>query len=1051
MFRTMIAASLQARFLVLGIAAVLVVFGTMQLRKMPVDVFPEFAPPIVEVQTEATGLSATEMESLITLNLEELLAGVPWLESIRSTSVTGLSSVIMTFERGTDIMKARQMIQERLTLAYTLPNVAKPPVIMQPLSATNRFMMVGLSSTKIDSTELSLLARWTIKPRLSGVPGVANVAIWGQRLRQLHVQVDSNRLRDARVMQEDIIAAAGDALWVSPLTFLKSSSPGTGGWIDNKNQRLTVQHHMPIETPEDMAKVAVSPLHLLLTGKTMALGEVAEVTFDHPPVIGDSVINGGDGLMLVIEKFPSANTLEVTRGVEQALAELSRGLPGVQVDAGVYRLASYVEGSISNLTEAIITGAIFVVLIIGLFLSNWRSALVAVVSIPLSLLAAVVVLHLMGATINTMILAGLVVALGVIIDDAVVGMGVLMKRLRERKESGSDASIGTIIYQTTLETRSATVFATLIVIVAVLPIFFMGGVAGAFFTPLAQAYLLAVVASMVVALTLIPALSLTLFGGDAHGDRESALAVKLRDKFRLRERYEPVLRKAIDARRTVFVSVAVLLVAAVAVWPFLGQSLLPPLKEGGVLVNLATPAGTSHPETYRITSRVSRELKSIPGVRTVGAHVGRAVAGDQIVGINASQIWVGIDPEANHDKTVAAIREVVDGYPGIDRTVKTYLRDKVSEVLTGESEPIVVRIFGQKKDVLRQKSEEVRQALSGIPGITGLRISGQEEEPQLQVLVNLDAAGKVHVKPGDVRRSSSTIFSGLVVGYLYQDQKIFEVVVWGSPESRQSLNNVSDLWVEKADRTHARLSDVAAVSMVATPTVIKHERIAPYVDVVANVSGRDAGSVSRDVESRLQKVTFPLEHHPELLGEYAERQDAQKRTLRVAAAALIGIFLLLQACFRNWRIALIAYLSIPAAIAGGVFAATMSGGVISLGSIVGFLAVLGIAVRNSILLINDYQRLESTEGVAFGLDLVIRGAMDRLTPMLASSAAIIAALLPIVVFGSIPGLEIVRPTAIVIIGGIVASTLVTLLVVPALYLVIGSKAKREPDLGLERA
>lgn len=1051
MFRATIASCLQARFLVLGIAAVLVVFGTLQLRKMPVDVFPEFAPPVVEVQTEATGLSATEVESLITLNLEELLAGVPWLESIRSTSVTGLSSVVMTFQRGTDIMKARQMIQERLTLAYTLPNVAKPPVIMQPLSATNRFMMVGLTSTKIDPTELSLLARWTIKPRLSGVPGVANVAIWGQRLRQLHVQVDPNRLRDARVTQEDVIAAAGDALWVSPLTFLKSSSPGTGGWIDNKNQRLTVQHQMPIETPEDMAKVAVSPAHLMLTGKTMALGEVAEVTFDHPPVIGDSVVGNGDGIMLVIEKFPSANTVEVTRAVEQALAELGRGLPGVQIDANVYRLASYVEDSISNLTQAIVTGALFVVVIIGLFLFNWRSALVAAVSIPVALLAALVVLHLMGATINTMMLAGLVVALGVIIDDAVAGMGVLMKRLRERNASGSNAPLASLVYQTTLETRSAALFAVLIVMVAVLPVFFMGGVAGAFFTPLAQAYLLAVVASMIVALTLTPALSLMLLGGAAGKLAEPAVAARLRNQLRLRERYEPLLRKAIAARRTMFAGVAVVLVGAAAAWPFLGQSLLPALKEGGVLVNLTTPSGTSHTETQRITSRMSRELKALPGVRNVGAHVGRAVAGDQIVGINAGQIWVAIDPDANQDKTVAAIREVVDGYPGIGRSVKTYLRDKVSEVLTGESEPIVVRIYGQKKDVLRQKAEEVKQALSDIPGISGLRTGGQDEEPQLQVMVNLDAAGKAHVKPGDVRRSSSTIFSGLVVGYLYQDQKIFEVVVWGAPEARQSLNNISDLWVEKADRTHARLADVADVRMVSTPTEIKHERIAPYVDVVANVSGRDAGSVSRDVESRLQKIAFPLEHHPELLGEYAERQAAQTRTLRVAAAALIGILLLLQACFRNWRVSLIAYLTIPASIAGGVLAVLMSGGVLSLGSIVGFLAVLGIAARNSILLINDYQRMETVEGESFGLDLVVRGAMARLTPILASAAAIIAALLPIVMFGQIPGLEIVRPTAIVIIGGIVASTLVTLLVMPALYLVVGLRAKREPDLGLALA
>src|SRR6267378_681716 len=312
MFRWIIGSSLQFRFLVLGVAAALVVFGTIQVKKMPVDVFPEFAPPVVQVQVEALGLSAAEVESLITLNLEELLSGVPWLKSIRSESVSGLSSILLTFNRGTDIMRARQMIQERLTLAYTLPNVATPPVILQPLSATSRFMMVGISSDKVEPTELSLLARWTIKPKLLGVPGVANVAIWGQRLRQLQVQIDPQRLRDARVLQDDVIAAAGDALWVSPLTFLKGSAPGTGGWIDNHNQRLGVEHSMPIRSPEDMAKVAVSPLHLVMAGKTLALGEVAEVTFAHPPLIGDAILDGGGGLLLVIEKLPSANTLQVT-------------------------------------------------------------------------------------------------------------------------------------------------------------------------------------------------------------------------------------------------------------------------------------------------------------------------------------------------------------------------------------------------------------------------------------------------------------------------------------------------------------------------------------------------------------------------------------------------------------------------------------------------------------------------------------------------------------------------------------------------------------------
>jgi len=1039
MFRWMIASSLQFRLVMLGIAAALIAFGTERLYRMPVDVFPEFAAPVVEVQTEAIGLSAREVESLISLNLEELLSGVPWLESIRSKSVTGLSSIVMSFKRGTDIVKARQMIQERLTLAYTLPNVATPPVILQPLSATSRFMMVGISSDKVEPTELSLLARWTIKPKLLGVPGVANVAIWGQRLRQLQVHIDPQRLRDARVLQDDVIAAAGDALWVSPLTFLKGSAPGTGGWIDNTNQRIGVHHQMPINSPEDMAKVVLGAQHLLMTGKTMALGDVTELTFAHPPLIGDAFVNNGSGLMLVIEKFPSANTLEVTRGVEQALAELKRGLPGVKVDSTVFRLASYIEESIANLAYALAAAALLVVAVIGVLLYSWRTALVAAIAIPLSLLAALLALQLAGATLNSMILAGLIVALGVVIDDAVIDAERIMRRLEAR---GSDTSIAGIIFETTLETRGASVYAMAIVMLAVTPIFFMGGVSGSFFEPFALAYLLAVAASMLVALTVTPVLSLMLLGKGGRAAGEPPLLARLSGL------YEDVLRKALAAPRKLFVAAAVVVVGGIALWPFLGQSLLPALKERELLVNWTTAPGTSYAETYRITSRVSRELKTIPGVRNVGAHVGRAVTGDQVVGINSSQIWVSIDPAADYNRTVAAVRETIEGYPGSERTLHTYLRDKVSEVLTGTGTAIVVRLYGPKRDVLRQKAEEVTAALAGIRGIADLRAEDQVEEPHVQVKVDLDAAGKAGVKPGDVRRASATIFSGLTVGFLFEEQKIYDVVVWGAPETRQSLTDLRDLWVGKSDRQNVRLGDVAEVRIIPTPTVLKHESIAPYVDVVANVAGRDLGSVAEEVDDRLDKMQFPLEHNPKLLGEYAERQHAEQRMLWIAVAVAIGVFLLLQACFASWRLALIAFLALPAAMAGGVLAALVSGGNISLGSIVGFLAVLGMAVRNGLLLIRHYQALQVQEGLQFGEELAIRGARERLAAIVTSSAAILAALLPLAVRGQIPGLEIVQPTAIVMIGGVIASTLMTLFVMPALYLAAGGPEERERGLGL---
>jgi CzcA family heavy metal efflux pump len=1044
MFSWIIGSSLKFRFLVVVFAAGLMAYGATQFRKMPVDVFPEFAAPTVEVQTEAIGLSAEEVESMVTLNLEELLSGVPWLSSVRSQSVTGLSSIVLTFNRGTDLIKARQMIQERLTLAYTLPNVAQPPAILQPLSSTSRFMMVGLSSDTVEETELSLLARWTIKPKLMGVPGVANVAVWGQRLRQMQVQFDPERLREASLIQEDVVSAAGDALWATPLTFLRGSAPGTGGWVDNKNQRLGLLHDMPIRTPEQMAKVAMTPQHLLLTGKTMALGDVTELTFGHPLLIGDAYVNKGKGLMLVIEKLPSANTLETTKGVETALAELSLGLPGVKIDSTVFRLASYIEDAFGNLTSAILMGAFLMMLVIGAFLFNARSAVVSLIAVPLSLSAAVIVLHFMGATMNTMILAGLALSLTIIVDDSIVNMERLMGQLGSRKRGGatpasSNEPISNIIYQTAIKTQRTALYATLILVLAVMPIFFMGGVSGAFFEPLAISYLLAVAASMIVGLTVTPALQLILLEKESDGIGESPISAWFRTRF------EAALEGVVRSPRPAFMAVGALIVAGVGLWMFLGQSLLPSLKERTVLVDWATSPGTSRQETYRITSRVSEELQSIPGIANVGAHMGRAITGDQIVGVNEGQIWVDIDPAADYESTLAVIRETVAGYPGVEGNVRSYLRDNVSSALSGEASPVVVRIFGQKREVLRDQAEAVRGALADIKGLVDLRVVGQMEEPQIRVQVDLERAGKLSVKPGDVRRSAATVFSGLTVGYLFEEQKIHDVVVWGAPETRQNLSQVSDVLIDRTDRNRVRLGDVADVSMISTPTMVRHENIAPYIDVVAGVDGRDLGAINQEIEGRLKTVAFPLEYHPKVMGEYIEQEEVKKRMRGFIIAAIVGIFLLSQACFQSFRLASISFLVIPAAIAGGLLAVFITGGVISMGSVVGLLAVLGIAARNSITLISHYQEIQRQEGAPFGLSLILRGTRERMSAILASAFSIIGVLLPMIIFGSGPGLEILRPTAIVIIGGLIVSTLVTLFVIPALYWFVGPGPEQEPD------
>src|SRR6266568_1647427 len=504
MMRWIVGWSLKFPLLMLALAVAMILVGITQLRNMPVDALPEFAPPYVEVQTEALGLSASEVEELISFNLEELLNGTPFLQSMRSTSVPGLSSIVLYFQPGTDILRARQLVSERLSLAYALPNVAQPPVILQPMSATSRVMMVGLSSKQVSPIQMSVLARWNIRPALLSVPGVANVSIWGMRDRQLQVLVDPQRLQARHVTLDQIVSTTGNALWVSPLTFLNASTPGSGGWIDGPQQRIEVRHVLPISSPNDLAQVNVE-------GTTLSLSDVAAVVEDHQPLIGDDILNNDSpGLLLVIEKFPGANPQDVTRGVEAKLTELQPGLSGVQIDTNIFRPANFIEMAIGNLSWSLLIGFLLLILVLLAFFYHWRVALISLVVIPLSLVIAGLVLYLRGSTMNMLVLAGLLIAVAIIVDDAIVDVENIVRRLRQHRQEGSERSTSSIILEASLETRSAMIFATLIILLALLPIFLLGGVSGTFFQPLVISYALALLASMVVALIVTPALCLLL-------------------------------------------------------------------------------------------------------------------------------------------------------------------------------------------------------------------------------------------------------------------------------------------------------------------------------------------------------------------------------------------------------------------------------------------------------------------------------------------------------------------------------------------------------------
>ena len=1043
MMRWIIESSLKLRLVVATFAALLMVFGFTQLRNMPVDVLPEFSRPHVEIQVEILGLSAQEVEALITTPMEaDLLNGTPWVKELRSVSIPGLASIDLVFEKGTDLMRARQVAQERLNEVFALPRVAKHFTMINPVSSAGRVMAIGVTSNKLSLIDLTVLAHWTIQPRLLGVPGVANVSIWGRRERQLQVQVDPDKLRDENVTLMQIIKTAGNALWSSPLSFLEASTPGTGGWVETPNQRLGVRHVLPITTAKDLAKVPVED------AETKRLGDVASVVEDHQPLIGDAIVKDGPALMLVVEKLPWANTRAVTHEVEKALAALRPGLSGLEMDSTLFRPATFLELAVGNLRRALLIGSVLALAALLALLFNWRTALISAVAVLISVVAAGTVLYVRGVTVNMMIIAGLLMALSAVIDDAIVGTGHILQRLRERRTAGGDESTARIILEASLEMRRPILYATVIMVLAVVPALFVEGLSAAFWQPLAASYMLALLASMVVALTVTPALSLLFLRDATLASGDSPLAGRLRSVGRALSGW------ATRTPRPVFVALCVVAVAGLVSLAFLRQeSLIPNFKETDLVIRWDGSSSASHPAMSRITTLASRELRSIPGVHNVSANMGRAILSDKRKNINSGELWVSIDPTANYEATVAAVKEVAAGYPGLSPEVLTNLQAKLRQELSGTGESLVMRVYGDDMKIIRTKAEEVQKVLAGIAGVSDARVQYPEEMPTLEIEVDLERAKHHGLKPGDIRRAATTLVSGLEVGNLFDEQKVFEVVVWGTPDTRRNLTSIQELLIETPSRDHVRLKDVADVRIAPTATEIHRDMAARRIDVTANVRGRDLAAVAAQIERGMKAVQFPLEYRAELLGEYAERLAAQDRVRTFAIAAAIAILLLLQAFFRSWRLATAVFVTLPMALVGGVLMAFVADdGLLSLGSIAGFVALLGIAVRSGTTLVGHYRRLEQRDGGAFGAELVERGTREWSAPILMTAITTALAFVPLAVSGNIAGLEILRPMAVVILGGLVTTTLLSLVGVPAMYLLFGAAREAElEDLGATAA
>jgi len=1036
--RSLVHLSLRYRYLVAFMAVLTLLLGVLQVQRMPVDVFPEFAPPQVEIQTPALGLSAEEVEALITAPMEEAFAGLPGLETMRSKSVEQLSSIKLIFERGTDLMEARQAIQERLSLVIpTLPTWASPPHMLPPLSSTARTVKIGIRSDTLSTVDLSMITYWTIRERLLRVPGVANVAIWGERIDIPTMQVDPELLAQYDITSTEVMQVMSDTLDSGMVQYSEGSVIGTGGFLDTAANRLPVNYVASIQDADTLGQVPIND-RTDAAGNQLRLEDVGSVVHDTWPMIGDAVVNGGEGLLLIVEKFPWANTVEVTHGVEDAMADMAPGLPEVEYDTTIFRPATFVEMSIENLTRAMLIGAVLVVLILLLFLYEWRTALISATIIPLSLMATLLIMPLFGAevsTINVMVLAGLVIAVGAVVDDAIVDVENIVRRLREQRASGVDVPTSRVVIDASVEVRNAIVYASLIEAVALMPVFFLEGLSGAFFQPLARAYVIAVLVSGFIAMTVTPALSYILLRNAPLNKRQSPILPLLHRGYS--RTLQPLLGRPVLA----IGAFALLAFSGVGIYPRLGQELLPDFKERDFLMHWLGKPGTSHPEMVRISQLACQELMTIDGVNNCGSHIGQALLMDEVYGIYFGENWISVDPSVDYDETLQEVQTLVDGYPGLYRDVQTYLKERIREVLTGSSHPIVIRIYGEDMDVLREKAAEIETALIAEGGLKDVHTEFLVDVPQVDVKVDLDRAAAYGVKPGDVRRQAGYLLAGEEAGDIHTPNRTFDVNIWSAPQYRDSMTDIYNLPIETPGGERVALQEIASVDIVPTANAVNRENLARRIHIEAELDGVDLSTAVETVEEVLEETEFPVGYYPELLGEFSERQEASRNLFRISLLAGLLVFILLYVSYNSVKLALLSFFALSAALVGGVLAAWGTGGVLSLGSLVGFLTVLGIAARNGIMLINHYQHLEDQEGMPFGRELVLRGAQERVAPILMTALTTGLALVPLVISGNLPGHEIEHPMAIVILGGLITSTLVNLFIVPSIYLLIGDRHK----------
>jgi CzcA family heavy metal efflux pump len=1018
--------SLSHRLLVIAVAAFLLVYGGWIAVHLPVDVFPDLNRPTVNIMTEAPGLAPEEVETLVTFPLETSLNGLPGVERVRSSSGVGLSIVYVEFAWGTDIFRNRQLVQEKLTLAQEkIPKGITP--IMGPIaSIMGEIQLVGLTSSNPDILPMQLrtLADWTIRPRLLSIPGVAQVISIGGGVRQFQILLSAEKIQKLQLPIEDIEHSLSEI-----------SLNSTGGFINIDRNESLIRVLGAIRDKDEILNSVVGH-HL---GRPVLVKEVAEVREAPQTMRGDASVNAQPAVIVSIQKQPGASTIELTAEVEKALAELSKTLPkGVELHADLFKQSHFIESAVENVRDALRDGVILVLIVLFLFLMNFRTTLITMTAIPLSFVLTAIVFKIFGLSINTMTLGGLAVAIGELVDDAIVDVENVFRRLRENKQSAKPKNLFLVVYEASSEVRNSIVIATIIVCLVFIPLFSMGGIEGKLFVPLGISYIISLLASMVVSLTVTPALCSYLLSKGSlleHKDGPLVRALKSADL--------KILHFSFKHYKAILGVTAALFLGALLLASQMGRDFLPKFNEGTATISMMAQPGISLEASNELGNQAEKLILKSPEVKSVSRRTGRAEQDEHAEGVHSSEIDVDFkDTGRPREVVLAEIRKNLGTVEGVFVNVGQPISHRLDHLLSGVRAQIAIKIFGTDLGILRAKASEIQKAVAGTSGLVDLQIEQQVLIPQVKIQLMREEAAKYGIVLGDLAQLMEKALQGEVVGQIIEGQRSINVFMRFDEKSRSDLELIKKTPVKvMPDGTKIRLEQVGDVYESTGPNIINRENAQRRIVVLANSSGRDLDSLVKEIQSKINsKVQLPEGYFLSYGGQFESQQQAARLMVVLAAIAILGIFFVLYMHFKSSFIAVQVMLNIPMAFIGGIIGIYLTDKSISVASLVAFVTLCGIASRNGIMMISHYLHLMKHEGEVFSDHMVIRGSLERLVPVLMTALTAILGLIPLVLAGGTPGKEILHPVAVVIVGGLVSSTLLDMFVTPTVFFHFGRKA-----------